>query len=63
MYRYIDLDILLSITYNSRAAAYLKVTTPWFSILITKVRNLTIFNYYQKIDILVIINQCKTNSI
>ena len=33
---------------------------PYF---ITKVRNLTIFNYHQKIDILVIINQCKTNSI
>ena len=31
--------------------------------MINKVRNLTIFNYHQKIDILVIINQCKTNSI
>ena len=32
-------------------------------IVISKVRNLTIFNYHQNIDILVIINQCKTNSI
>ena len=31
--------------------------------IISKVRNLTIFNYHQKIDILVRINQCKTNSI
>ena len=29
----------------------------------SKVRNLTIFNYFQKIDILVIINQCKTTSV
>ena len=31
--------------------------------MINKVQNLTIFNYHQKIDILVIINQSKTNSI
>ena len=44
-------------TESFTTSTYLKV------IIITKVRNLTIFNYHQKIDILVRINQCKTNSI
>ena len=32
------------------------------ALVISKARNLTIFNYHLKIDIFVRINQCKTNS-